>query len=237
MAIPNGMAMDSLSPTPTLPARTRLLDAALQVIRTKGYNATTVDDICAVAGVTKGSFFHHFKGKEELAVMATHHWNDGTGALFAGADYHRLPTARERVLGYIDLRGQLLAGALADVTCLLGTMVQEAYSTHPAIREACRAGIEGHARTVAFDLAEAKALHAPDADWQPEDLALYMQAVLQGAFILAKAQGDTAIAQRSVALLRGHVEHLLPPRTLQPPRGRAAAGTSSRPRRNPRRHP
>ena len=216
--------MDAPLVSSIAPARTRLLDAALQVIRSKGYNATTVDEICAAAGVTKGSFFHHFKGKEELAVMATHHWNDGTGAAFAGAGYHSLPTARERVLAYLDLRGQMLAGELADFTCLLGTMVQEAYATHPVIREACRAGIEGHAHTVALDIAEARALHAPDADWRPQELALYIQAVLQGAFVLAKAQGSAAIAQRSVTLLRAHIESLLPMRA-------AAASSSSNTRR------
>ncbi|MDA7414850.1 helix-turn-helix domain containing protein [Xenophilus arseniciresistens] len=213
----------SSSEPSTPPARTRLLDAALQVIRTKGYHATTVDEICAAAGVTKGSFFHHFKGKEELAVMATHHWNDGTGAFFAGADYHRLPSARERVLAYIELRGQMLEGELADFTCLLGTMVQEAYATHPQIRDACRNGIEGHARTVALDIAEAKAVHAPQADWQPQDLALYTQAVLQGAFVLAKAQGHAEFARRSVDFLRQHVESLLPLRAVR-------SSTSSSPR-------
>ena len=51
-------------------SKTKLLEAALQVIRTKGYAATTVDDICEQAGVTKGSFFHHFKSKDELALSA-----------------------------------------------------------------------------------------------------------------------------------------------------------------------
>ena len=52
-------------------SKTKLLDAALHVIRVKGYAATTVDDICHEAGVTKGSFFHHFKSKDELALAAT----------------------------------------------------------------------------------------------------------------------------------------------------------------------
>jgi TetR/AcrR family transcriptional repressor of nem operon len=52
-------------------SKTKLLDAALQVIRAKGYAATTVDDICHQAGVTKGSFFHHFKSKDELALSTT----------------------------------------------------------------------------------------------------------------------------------------------------------------------
>ena len=38
-------------------ARAKLLDAAFRVIRTKGYTATTVDDLCRGAGATKGAFF------------------------------------------------------------------------------------------------------------------------------------------------------------------------------------
>ena len=55
-------------------SKTKLLDAALGVIRAKGYSATRIEDICEAAGLTKGSFFHHFKGKEELALAAAEHW-------------------------------------------------------------------------------------------------------------------------------------------------------------------
>lgn len=51
-------------------SRTRLLNATLKVVRAKGYNATRVEDVCAAAGLTKGSFFHHFKSKDELALAA-----------------------------------------------------------------------------------------------------------------------------------------------------------------------
>ncbi len=44
-------------------ARIKLLEAARTLIRTKGFAATTVDDLCAAAGVTKGAFFHHFDSK------------------------------------------------------------------------------------------------------------------------------------------------------------------------------
>lgn len=190
-------------------SRTRLLDAALKTFRTKGYAATTVDDVCASAGLSKGSFFHYFKGKEALAIAAAEHWNALTGGLFTEAPYHRLADPRDRVLGYLDLRASLLTGALPDFTCLLGTMVQETFETHPAIRDACRHGIEGHVRTVAADIAEAKAKYAPEADWQPDDLALYTQAVLQGAFILAKATQDPQTAVRCVEQLKRHVAALL----------------------------
>ena len=69
-------------------ARAKLLDAALAVIRRKGYSAATVDELCAAAGVTKGAFFHHFKSKDALGVAAADHWSEMTGALFAAAPYH-----------------------------------------------------------------------------------------------------------------------------------------------------
>lgn len=69
-------------------ARIRLLDAARDVIRTKGFAATTVEDLCREAGVTKGAFFHHFKGKDALGVAAAEYWAETTGMLFAGASYH-----------------------------------------------------------------------------------------------------------------------------------------------------
>jgi TetR/AcrR family transcriptional repressor of nem operon len=190
------------------PARQKLLDAALAVIREKGYVATTVDDLCARAGVAKGSFFHHFENKEALAVAAANHWSQTTGALFASAPYHAPKDPLDRVLGYIDFRRELLKGDVPDFTCLVGTMVQEIYETNPAIRDACDASISGHAAKLEADIAEAMKLYGVKGDFTPQSLALHTQAVLQGAFILAKAKGGAAIAIESADHLRRYIELL-----------------------------
>jgi TetR/AcrR family transcriptional repressor of nem operon len=195
----------------TATARRKLLDAALSVIRTKGYAATTVDELCGKAGVAKGSFFHHFKSKEAVAVAAADYWSETTGALFAAAPYHRPADPLQRVLGYIDFRKALLAGDVPEFTCLIGTMVQEVYETNPEIRDACEASISGHAATVETDIAEAMRFHGVRAEWTAQSLALHMQAVLQGAFILAKAKGGAAIAAASVDHLRRYIEFLFQP--------------------------
>jgi len=198
------------TPAAAASSRQRLLDAALHEFRSRGYAATTVDDLCRAAGVGKGSFFHHFPSKEALALDAVGHWNAMTGALFAQAPYHAPADPRERVLAYVDFRGELLQGELADFTCLLGTIVQETYDSHPALRDACRHGIELHAETLVRDIADAQAKYAPDADWTPQSLALFTQAALQGAFILAKAQGGAPAATDAVSHLRRYIESLFP---------------------------
>ena len=189
-------------------ARTKSLGSALAVIRAKGYAATSVDDLCAAAGVTKGGFFHHFKSKEDLAVAAADFWSETTGALFASAPYHAHRDPLDRLLGYIDFRKAILIGGIPEFTCLAGTMVQETYETNPAIRDACARAIYEHAEKIKTDIAAAIAQRGIEPPWSAESLALHMQAVLQGAFILAKAKGGAQVAAESINHLRRYVELL-----------------------------
>lgn len=191
-----------------LDARTRLLNAALRVIRAKGYADTSVDELCKAAGVTKGAFFHHFKTKEDLALAAADHFAAMAAGLFAAAPFNQSADPLDRLLGYIEFRGNILRGELPDFTCLLGTMVQETYETHPAIRVACDKHISEHAAGVSRDIAAAKAMYAPDAPWSPESLGLFTQAVLQGAFVLAKAKNSPDVAVECVGHLMRYVEGL-----------------------------
>ena len=194
--------------TPKAGAREKLLASALSLIREKGYSSTSVDELCAKAGVTKGAFFHHFKSKDALAVAAANHWSAITGAFFETAPYHLHSDPLDRVLGYLDFRKAILQGEVAEFTCLVGTMVQETYGTSPDIREACEVSISGHAAKVEADIAVAMKRYRIRAPWSAESLALHTQAVLQGAFILAKAKGGAAIAAESIDHLHRYIELL-----------------------------
>ncbi|HKC16079.1 MAG TPA: TetR/AcrR family transcriptional regulator [Steroidobacteraceae bacterium] len=191
--------------------KAKLLDAALALIREKGYSSTSVDELCKQAGVTKGAFFHYFKSKDALAVAAANHWSETTGAFFETAPYHKHGDPLDRVLGYLDFRKAILKGEIAEFTCLAGMMVQEIYGTHPDIREACEASISGHAARIEADIAEAMKRHRIRGPWTAESLALHTQAVIQGAFILAKARGSAAIAAASIDHLRRYIELLFQP--------------------------
>lgn len=189
-------------------AREKLLEAALKLIRARGYSATSVDDLCKEAGVTKGAFFHHFPTKDALAVAAADHWSAMTSALFAGASYHDHARPLDRVLGYVDFRRDLLRGELWEFTCLVGTMTQEIYGSQNDIRAACEASICGHAATLEADIEAALHNHNISAIWTAQSLALHTQAVLQGAFILAKATGNAALAIESAEHLKRYIKLL-----------------------------
>jgi TetR/AcrR family transcriptional regulator, transcriptional repressor for nem operon len=189
--------------------RTRLLDAARDVIRAKGYSATTVDDICAMAGVTKGGFFHHFASKEQLGIAAIEQFGMMASTIFGSAPYRSKPDPRDRVLGYVDFRASMLQGDIAQYTCLLGTTVQEVYATHPDIRAACDQGMSEHVAELTRDIEAAKQKYAPDATWSAQSVGYFMQSVLQGAFIFAKAKQNPEVATECLGHLRRYLETLL----------------------------
>jgi TetR/AcrR family transcriptional regulator, transcriptional repressor for nem operon len=196
-------------------ARARLLGAAHEVVRRQGYAATSVDDLCRAAGVTKGAFFYYFPTKSALAVASAQAWTDHAQArIFTDAPWMRHADPLERVLAHIDFRLAMLDGPVEGFTCFVGTMVQEAFATDDAIRAACDTSISAYAERLAEDVQAAIDVHGVRDGITALDLAYHIQAVLQGAFILAKAKGDAGIARASVTHLKRYIETLFTPKEV-----------------------
>lgn len=189
-------------------ARIRLLEAARDIIRAKGFAATSVDDLCRAAGVTKGAFFHHFAGKEALGVAAAEYWAETTTAFFTAAPYHSPADPLDRILAYVAFRKAIITGEIAEFTCLVGTLAQEVYASAPDIRDACARSIFGHTATLEADIEAARRDRGITGDWTVESLARHTQAVIQGGFVLAKAGNDPALARESLDHLDRYIRHL-----------------------------
>lgn len=192
----------------TISAKDKLLTAAMNTIRAKGYCATTVEELCNIAGVTKGSFFHYFASKEDLAIQAAKHWSEVTSEFFHNAPYHDHHDPLDRFLAYIEFRKDILVGNIPEFTCLVGTMVQETYDTHHSIRKACCDSIFSHAKTLEQDISDAMKLYPPKIKTTAASLAIHTQAVIQGAFILAKASDSLEHAANSIDHLKGYIKIL-----------------------------
>ena len=171
---------------PNRSAREKLIEAAIATVRYKGFSATSVDEICAGAGVTKGAFFHHFASKEALAVAAAGAWTDiAEQRIFTQPDWVRINDPLDRLIGHIDFRLSMLDGPVEDFTCFVGTVVQESYNSSDSIRAACNASITAYAKRLAEDIQPAIDRYGGQ-DVDALGLAFHVQAVLQGSFILAK---------------------------------------------------
>lgn len=193
----NGIDMSHLDPRPG--ARSKLLDAALSVIRSTGSLTTTVDAICTAAGVTKGAFFHHFENKTAFGLAAAEHWSDTTERLFAQAPYHEHRDASDRIFGYLEFRKALLQGPVPEFVCFTGALAQDIVGSTAAIADAHGRISWGHAKALETDIETAMRDRHLAPDWSARSLALHTEAVFQGAVILAKTKSSTEVADESLA--------------------------------------
>jgi TetR/AcrR family transcriptional regulator, transcriptional repressor for nem operon len=186
----------------------KLLDAAMKLMVRKGFKATTVDEICSEAGLTKGSFFHYFKDKEDLAKVAAKHYYEFQQWMFDGADFRSIADPLERVYGRLDFIASYARNPQMPKSCLIGNFAQEVSGTHEGIRGVCEGIFNSTAVDFERDVAAAKLKHAPNADFVPAQIGRLYVTLFQGSMIMAKASANSAIIEENVEHLRRYIEYL-----------------------------
>ncbi len=191
------------------PTKGKLLCAAQNLIVEQGFAATTVDAICEKAGVTKGSFFHYFKSKDDLGKQVLKRF------CASGVNIHAEFCGREtdplkRVYAYIDGIIAMSQDPQMNKGCLLGLFSQECCDTNAQIREVCRKAFDDWAGHFGEVLAKAKAKYAPKAAFKPKEIAEHMIAVLEGSLIIGKTRKDMAIVAQNLGHFKAYVKSLFP---------------------------
>lgn len=172
--------------------RDALLDAAQSLILSKGFPATRVDEVCAAAKVTKGSFYHHFKSKDDLAAALIDHYFDHlTQTLCTGAWQDRSDPV-ERLLGFLDHAIKVLRGPLLRNGCLLGSFALDLSETHPDIRIEIENRFDQLAGVLEPTVRAALKQQGVTGFVSAGALARQFVSVLQGSIVLAKAYDDHA---------------------------------------------
>ena len=187
----------------------KIVDAGVQLMRARGYNATTVDDICRDAGVTKGGFFHYFKSKDDIARAALTHFHEGKVKDYENAPFRKLADPLDRIFGRLDFVKESIGGKQRVTKgCLIGMFAQELAFTNPEIRDVCQNFFARIVRDLGQDLTEAKAIHAPEARFNPKAVAQFYLATVQGSLMLAKIAGNNEVFHENIEEFRGHLKFL-----------------------------
>ncbi len=84
-------------------------------------------------------------------------------------------------------------------------LAQELSSTHPELRDVCQEYFSRLAKDLAQDLAEAKTLHAPDADFDPQNVAMLYVSMMQGPMMLAKTAEANTVLMENVEQFRRYI--------------------------------
>jgi AcrR family transcriptional regulator len=81
--------------------RSIILNTALDLFSTNGYDATSVAEICSKAKISKGAFYHHFPSKQGLFLSLMETWLESVDGMFqeAGKSAMDIPEALESMAG------------------------------------------------------------------------------------------------------------------------------------------
>ena len=187
-------------------AREKLLVAGTDLFRRHGFVATSVDQICTEAGVTKGAFFHHFDTKEALAEACLAAWDERFKAMFAAAPFQSIDDPLERLLTAIDFFVAVFSNPQMHKSCLAGTTVQEVAETHPVLRDAaqaCFASGEEKFQSLLDDACRDRRVPLDTAS-----LAQLWIATLQGSLLLCKASRDESVVPTNLQHMKHYIESL-----------------------------
>ena len=187
-----------------LQTRERLLDAGLDLLVARGYNAVGVQEIASAAGVPKGSFYNHFPSKEAFALEVLELYRAGAcEALGAAAAGDGGPLERLRRL--LEASFREMAEADFELGCLAGRLTQELAGEHEAFREPLENAFLCMRAVLTRLLAEAKGLGQLPADLDPEATAEFLFNAWQGATQRAKAAHSEAPLRNYLDLVFGRV--------------------------------
>jgi TetR/AcrR family transcriptional regulator, transcriptional repressor for nem operon len=175
----------------TSTARARLIDSASRLIHASTYAAASVDNVCADAGVRKGSFYYFFPTKRDLVLAAIDdRWERAQTTILEpafAADVEPL----ERIVRFFHRAAEHQRGEVV-LGCPFGNLAIEVSTQDEAIRDRVRVVLDGHRHYFEDALCEASASGSiPVGDIPQQAMALL--AYFQGAMLLAKTHNDPRI--------------------------------------------
>lgn len=187
--------------------RTKLLDAMRVLTLEKGFPATTVDEVCEQAQVSKGSFYHHFATKDEMAHAALDSYFDELVTALTNGPHQQSTDPVVRLQDFLGHAAIVCSGPLLTNGCMLGSFALDLSESHPDVRVKLADQFDVLAEFVGGLLTEAA--EARGIDLPIEKLSRQFLAVIEGSIVLAKAHGDPSILGSGVDLFTDHVLLLL----------------------------
>ncbi|MBQ0901519.1 TetR/AcrR family transcriptional regulator [Micromonospora sp. U21] len=179
----------------TSDARNKILEAAAVLIEQRGYSALGVAEICATAGVPKGSFYYFFESKQALArTVIDEHWasqrRQWEQLLSSGHDPLRRLRDLFEATEEVQRTGQQKAGVVAG--CLFGNLALELSNQAEEIRRRLQEIFEAQIDLIEQVVVEAKVsgLAGPSVDTR--EAARSIVAQIEGRVLLAKLLNDPA---------------------------------------------
>ena len=178
----------------------------MRLIHVHGYNAMALDDVLRESGVGKGNFYYHFKSKEDLGHAILDQIVDGflertLAPCFADPD--GAPLGQIRCFLDRVLEAQRERNCVGG--CVMGNLASELSDVHEGFRTRLATLFTAWQARLASALDSARRRGELAAGSDPETVARFVVASLEGAILLAKVSKDIRVMEQCVAELKRYL--------------------------------
>ena len=163
--------------------RQQIVDASLEVFQAHGFNGSSVQDLTDAAGVPKGSFYNHFKGKEDLALEALGLYVESNGIEVLRDRRH---TPIERLKRHFRANWKVVKDRGYTAGCFLGSLSSEIADSHEDARSAFAAVFRGWSNAIAHVVREAQEAGETSSVLDPQLLGRFILNAWQGTLVRMK---------------------------------------------------
>lgn len=161
-----------------------IIEKTAPIFNRKGYAGTSLNDITAATGLTKGSIYGNFANKDEVA-LAAFDFNLKSNLSKIEAEMNRQTTTKGKLLAYIDVY-QGLIGSISNGGCPILNTATDADDTHPALRKKALQAVLSWKKNIINLVNEGISRNEIKEGSDPEQIALTMIAMIEGGIMIAR---------------------------------------------------
>ena len=168
----------------------KILQIGAEIIHHKGYHATGLQEVLSAANVPKGSFYNHFKNKEDFGLQVIDYFTDSNAEFVKGvfedptsSPIGRLERLLDQFMEFFDSKGYTCG-------CPVGNLAQELGDTSPVFQKKLSQAIDAMVDAYTMLLSEAQAAGEIPRDLNPKEAASFIVASWHGALIRMKVSRD-----------------------------------------------
>lgn len=171
--------------------RNFIVEKTAPIFNMKGYAGTSLNDITAATGLTKGSIYGNFANKDEVA-LAAFDYNLKNVSSRIDADMNKQVSVKDKLLVYINIYQKFIDGSVSEGGCPVLNTAVDADDTHPELREKVLKAVLGWKNKIAKLVEAGISAKEINADHNPEQVALTIIAIIEGGIMISRLTAKTA---------------------------------------------
>ena len=196
--------------------RERLLEIAEAAVLSKGFGATSIDEIIAEAEITKSGFFYHFRDKNELANAMLVRYVETNNAMFDQIFARADDLADGDPLQSFLIGLKLLAEVMADLPsghpgCLIASIVYQERLFNKQTRDLTTQSVLYWNAFFRERIAAIAANYPQQEPVDVEQIARMVSCIVDGSIIMGKTLGDASIVPQQILMMRSYVKLVFQP--------------------------